>query len=460
MSEDCQKVLIVAYHFPPSAAVGALRPQKFVKYLPEFCWEPHVLTIREEFAESLDIGRMEDVKGVNIVRTDFWRSPLSFFLATKVKLKKCFSIKNSGMQSSLETPKGFPASRTIKERFKHTIWEVNTFPDASLYWSLSAVFAGVQLIREKKISCIYATIPQPTAALIGYFLSLLTGVSLVLDFRDPWSGARFPGDWRSGLYDKIEAWVERLTIRRACRVICTNDRFRQQLQEIYSDFAAEKFVTIANGYDAGGNLGPLERKEKDRFVISYLGTFYLDRNPETFFSALKTGIADGSLPEQGIEVRLFGQVELVGVKKTLDIVRACGLDNIVKIVGQVPHHEALRQMQNSDLLLLLAPNQPEQIPAKAFEYIGARRPILTLTEDGATADLIRETHAGLVVRQNDQVGILNALQDILRFHHAGKNPWYHGSDVSKFERRNLTSELAIVLNDAVRLGKSCGKCVI
>ena len=48
------KVLIIAYHFPPDAAVGALRPQKFVKYLPEFGWKPYVLTIREQFIERRD----------------------------------------------------------------------------------------------------------------------------------------------------------------------------------------------------------------------------------------------------------------------------------------------------------------------------------------------------------------------------------------------------------------------
>jgi len=29
-----RRILIIAYHFPPDAAVGALRPLKFAKYLP------------------------------------------------------------------------------------------------------------------------------------------------------------------------------------------------------------------------------------------------------------------------------------------------------------------------------------------------------------------------------------------------------------------------------------------
>ena len=41
-----KRMLIVAYHFPPDAAIGAVKPAKFAKYLPEFGWEPIVSTLR------------------------------------------------------------------------------------------------------------------------------------------------------------------------------------------------------------------------------------------------------------------------------------------------------------------------------------------------------------------------------------------------------------------------------
>ena len=39
-----KKVLIIAYSFPPNPAVSSLRIRGMVKYLPEFGWEPIVLT--------------------------------------------------------------------------------------------------------------------------------------------------------------------------------------------------------------------------------------------------------------------------------------------------------------------------------------------------------------------------------------------------------------------------------
>jgi hypothetical protein len=35
-----KSILIIAYHFPPEAAVGATRPANFAKFLPEHGWQP------------------------------------------------------------------------------------------------------------------------------------------------------------------------------------------------------------------------------------------------------------------------------------------------------------------------------------------------------------------------------------------------------------------------------------
>jgi hypothetical protein len=44
------KVLIVTYYWPPSGGAGVQRWLKFSKYLPEFGWEPIILTVDPEYA--------------------------------------------------------------------------------------------------------------------------------------------------------------------------------------------------------------------------------------------------------------------------------------------------------------------------------------------------------------------------------------------------------------------------
>ena len=44
------KVLIVTYYWPPSGGAGVQRWLKFSKYLPEFGWDPLILTVDPEYA--------------------------------------------------------------------------------------------------------------------------------------------------------------------------------------------------------------------------------------------------------------------------------------------------------------------------------------------------------------------------------------------------------------------------
>ena len=44
------KVLIVTYYWPPSGGAGVQRWLKFSKYLPEFGWDPIILTVDQAYA--------------------------------------------------------------------------------------------------------------------------------------------------------------------------------------------------------------------------------------------------------------------------------------------------------------------------------------------------------------------------------------------------------------------------
>ncbi|HAP68809.1 MAG TPA: glycosyl transferase family 1, partial [Flavobacteriales bacterium] len=45
-----KKILIITYYWPPSGGAGVQRWLKFTKYLPEFGYEVHVLTVDAEKA--------------------------------------------------------------------------------------------------------------------------------------------------------------------------------------------------------------------------------------------------------------------------------------------------------------------------------------------------------------------------------------------------------------------------
>ena len=70
-----KNVLIIAYHFPPTASSGTFRTLKFVKYLPQFGWNPIVLTVdsKHEPLEPMDLALLQKVpEGVRVIRTYAW----------------------------------------------------------------------------------------------------------------------------------------------------------------------------------------------------------------------------------------------------------------------------------------------------------------------------------------------------------------------------------------------------
>jgi hypothetical protein len=77
-----------------------------------------------------------------------------------------------------------------------------------------------------------------------------------------------------------------------------------------------------------------------------------------------------------------------------------GVPDRVLVHDRVSYRAALSLQTSADVLLLLQWNDARDagnIPAKFFEYIGARRPILLIGyERGNLAAMIRERRAGLV----------------------------------------------------------------
>jgi len=81
-----------------------------------------------------------------------------------------------------------------------------------------------------------------------------------------------------------------------------------------------------------------------------------------------------------------------------------------------------------------------------YEYIGAGLPILALAPEGDAAELIRQNHLGLVVSPVDGPALQAALLRLLAERSKVRQ---RAESAEKFDRRNLTGQLAHILNAAV-----------
>jgi glycosyltransferase involved in cell wall biosynthesis len=90
------------------------------------------------------------------------------------------------------------------------------------------------------------------------------------------------------------------------------------------------------------------------------------------------------------------------------------------------------------------------LSGKVFEYLAAGRPVLAVVPpDGAAADLIRETNAGVVVAPDDVDGIRRALAELhARFLNGGLPDVELDEDVrGQLSRRARVEETAALLRE-------------
>jgi glycosyltransferase involved in cell wall biosynthesis len=196
-------------------------------------------------------------------------------------------------------------------------------------------------------------------------------------------------------------------------------------------------TTIANGSDFDDFDG-LAYRRGGRFRITHTGSFFGKRDPRPFLSALdKSGL--------DIEARFVGDFRSADRAWA----RERGLDDRLSLLPYAPRREALQLQRDSEALLLLIPDAAGRgkgvLSGKVFEYLAAERPILALVPpDGAAAELIRETGAGVVVAPEDVDGIASALTALEREWREGRLNGKPLSDAWKqrLSRRTRTEEYA------------------
>jgi glycosyltransferase involved in cell wall biosynthesis len=164
-------------------------------------------------------------------------------------------------------------------------------------------------------------------------------------------------------------------------------------------------VTIANGSDFDDFAG-MEHHPSPRFRITHTGSFFGRRDPRPFVTAL----ADSGLD---IVARFVGDFR----PADREWAEGLGLGDRLELIPYVPRRRSLELQRDSEALLLLIPDAGGRghgvLSGKVFEYLAAERPILAaVPPDGAAADLIRETGAGVVVPPEDTAAIRTALESL------------------------------------------------
>ncbi|MBL8201848.1 MAG: glycosyltransferase [Chromatiales bacterium] len=412
-----KRVLLIAFHFPPlNSSSGLQRPLSLARYLPEEGWQPAVLTASVTAYESIDAGSAAGLPaGLRVVRAP-----------------------------------ALDAARHLAIRGWYPGWL--GIPDRWSSWLLGAVPAGLGLIRRFRPDVIWSTYPLATAHRIGLALHRVTGVPWVADFRDPMveqiDGEWFPGNAR---LRGARLRVERLVARHAsAATFCTDSARRIYLNRHPARRAGQLAEVIANGFDpepfaqAEAESPPRQAGvvAKQGLTLVHSGTLYPgpDRDPGAFLAALKAVRSRGALPP-GLRVVL----RATGFDKTYaPLIGSLDLTDVVELAPPVAYRAALREMLAADgLLLFQGHTSNPAVPAKVYEYLRARRPILALADGaGETAALLRRAGVGRILPIDDPARIGTGLGEFLQGLAAGTEPVLSPSGADEFSRVHRVAEFA------------------
>jgi glycosyltransferase involved in cell wall biosynthesis len=411
-AQDADGILLIAYHFPPSAAVGGRRAANFAAALRSLGWHVRALTIPRTAIEQLDESRLRSVDGVPVHEAAVWPT-FAGALTAALRLGRRGGAPAPAAAAPAPTSPGKPRREPVGRRLRRYVMSFALLPDAEKGWIVPAVFAAVRTIRRHRLGWFMTSCPPYSVHLVGLLVKALTGARWVADFRDPWmtTGSKrlFPTCAAS---IAIESWLERQVMEKADIVVFNVDRLRHAYRSRYAHVAPEKFVFVPNAIAA--EPSPLSAPRYDRFTICYTGSLYVGRSPVPVFEAVARLIADGAVAPGAVRILLVGQCRSIDGTPTDQVVRQHGLEAVVELKDHVPYDEAFEMVRRSHLALLLAPNLPYQIPAKVYDYLSAGTRILAIAEEGGTADLLRETEAGVAFAAGEADGIARFILDEMR----------------------------------------------
>lgn len=408
-----QRLLMIAFHYPPfQGGSGVHRTLKFSKYLPDRGWQPIVLSAHPRAYPHTGAEQLAEVPGEAVVDRAF----------------------------------ALDSRRHLALRGRYL--RVMALPDQWASWWWPAVFAGLKLVRKYRPSILWSTYPIATAHLIGLTLQRLTGLPWVADFRDSMTEEGYPQDvWSRRAY----RWIEKQAVRHSSRLVFTAPSTRQMYLDRYPTMASERCLVIPNGYDEE-DFKDLTSSEQTVNVnnnpsrLVHAGVVYPDdRDPRAFFNALSRLKQEARLDAQNfrIDLRASGSEAYYSA-----ILKELGIDDLIHLLPALPYRQALQDCAAADALLLFqAASCNHQIPAKVYEYLRLKKPILALTSDqGDTAALLKEIGGATIVDLADETGLYLALPRFLSLVRSGTHPLPDETMSRRFARKHQALELSQCLS--------------
>jgi hypothetical protein len=448
------KVLVIAYLFPPVGGGGVQRPTKFVRYLPNFGWEPIVLSVKKPAYATYDASLLDELPDNLVIKRAKAFDPTALYF----KLKRSGKITDSVGNSS-STVAGHQLLKSTLKRTLNPIrlvgrWIVERIfvPDDKIGWVPFALKAARKLINTHQPDVIYTTSAPFSAHIVGARLSKTTGIPWIADFRDPFVTSVVSGP-QTPFHHWVRRKLEKNWVHHAARILTTAEHTTEDFCQRYPDYPTSKWVTITNGYDED-DFKEIQVTLPEVFTLRYVGSLYYKgySSPDSLLYAIKLFLEDNPQARDQTRVVFTGRLDRTYAGYLENGIRRYELDGVVHVEEPVSHHEAVTRMCTASALLLILATTPGReltLPGKVFEYLRSGRPILAPLAKGQTWELLEGRDNVFLAQTDDSESIARHLKVLFGRWQQGKLPDQQQSDIETFERQSLTAQLAIILQELI-----------
>jgi glycosyltransferase involved in cell wall biosynthesis len=259
----------------------------------------------------------------------------------------------------------------------------------------------------------YVFHPPLTIGVAAWLIARLRGIPFVLDVQDIWpESVVLSGMLRNQLIIRMLSMLERFIYRRADGILVVTSGARENLMkkgvppEILS--VMPHWIDETKFAKIDGDTRKHVRQSygwTNKFVSLFAGNIGVIQGLDTVVRSAAL------LPrDSGFLISLIG--EGVDKQRLQELAKSLGVDDRLQFVGRRPADEMPALMAAADALLVHLKDAPLShwvIPTKTFAYLSASKPILMAME-GAAADLVRDSGAGVIVPPEDPAALAQAIR--------------------------------------------------
>ncbi|MCD4723382.1 MAG: glycosyltransferase family 4 protein [Bacteroidales bacterium] len=434
-----KSVLILTYYWPPAGGPGVQRWLKFAKYLEEFGWRAHILTVRDGTYSALDEQLLKEVpEGIPVYKT---RSRDPFRIYNMLKGKKDGSVSVALININKE--------KSLLDRLSMYIRSNFFIPDARKGWIPFAYKEAMKIISDKNIDMIVTTGPPHSTHLAGLKIKRKIGIKWLADLRDPWTTVYY-----NDMLPRTEA-TKRKDKKYEDYVLGNADVLTVVSPGMKKEFSDRNphIEVVLNGFDladmepsgiAGGSDG--------RFRLTYTGNFKPNQHVPLIWDAISELIAEEEGFRKNFVLSFVGNVDGI----VPGYFKEKGLSENIELISYVPHQEVTRLMSGSVLLFFVVPqsrNNKLIITGKLFEYLASGRPVISVGPTGGDASAILEdTARDSMLEYDDKDGFKRLLLGYYRKWEKdhGSLPKQDTAVLNKYSRRSSAGKLADIMHEMTK----------